>query len=466
MNTITNVSEQSSQSPLPDRPGAQGRTRQIVLGSVVVVAVAMTIGATQLLGARKPVEQPAHKPVLTVSVTEASLKPIEKTLSVHGTISAWDPVSVGATTSGLEVKQILADEGDLVKKGQVLAVLDSSTLRAQLDSEKARLASSLANVGKSIQPNRQEDLNALAAVAAQSKANVMDAEAGLVQAQANFENAQINFKRYQELQKEGAVSPQETETRETNCKVADATARSARQRVEAAKFLLTQANEKLSMARSGGRKEDIDIANANVAEIKGNVRRLQTEIDQTVIKSPVNGLIVRRDGHLGDISALGKTMFAIARDNRLELKAQIPQTDLQSVRPGQSVTIEANNADSAAVVGRVREISPLVDADTRLATVRIDLPSDSRLKPGLYAEGHITLGQIMALSVPPKAVIFKDEKSTVFVLHDNQVEARTITTGSRNNEAQEIVSGIQPGDKIVTDGAGFLKDGDYVAVSQ
>ncbi|MEV9306646.1 hypothetical protein AB0143_29425, partial [Klebsiella pneumoniae] len=95
----------------------------------------------------------------------------------------------------------------------------------------------------------------------------------------------------------------------------------AEQRITAAKAALKQYQEKLTMAREGGRREDIDIANANVNEIRGNVKKLKTQIDQTFIKAPVDGLITRRDAHLGDISTGGKPMFLMARDNRIELKA-------------------------------------------------------------------------------------------------------------------------------------------------
>ncbi len=434
-------------------------------GAALIAGIAVSLVLFNAILAKKEPAKETATPVLTVSTQTASMTPIERALAVHGSISAWDPISVGATAGGLEVKDIAVDEGALVKKGQLLAILDSAQLRAQLDSERARLNASVASVSKSIQPNRPEDINGLTAAVAQAQATVEDQEAALIQAEANQLNAEQNLTRYEYLKKEGAVSTQELETRQTNAKVAIAGRRSAEKKLRAAEFALKQAEERLSMAKIGGRKEDIQIAHANVAEIEGNIRRLQTQIDQTIIKAPVGGLITERDTHIGDISSPSKPMFLMARDNRIELKAQVPETDLRFVKPGQIVSIDAASAGLGHISGSVREISPLVDEVSRLATVRIDLPNDRGLRAGMYAEGHIGLGKYLAVTVPSKAVVSKDEKNTVFVLHKDRVESRQVLVGNRDGNLLEIKSGLAVNEPIVIDGGGFLKDGDCVAVS-
>ena len=443
------------------------RTVAIAVAGVIAIAagglvmVAGKANQTQKTLATKT----SRKPVLTVTTALPSLQSMQNEIAVHGTITAWDPVSVGATSGGLEVKKINVEEGALVKKGAVLAVLDSDQLRAQLDSERARLASAIANVTKSIQPNRQEDINGVVAAVAQAKANVKDSEAALIQAQENLKNANTNVRRYKELAQDGAVSVQEYENRATTAIVDEANVKSAQERVNAAVFGMKQYKERMTMAQIGGRKEDIDMARASVAEIQGNVRRLQTQIDQTIIKAPVDGLVSRRDVHIGDISAAGKVMFLMARDNRLELRAQVPEADLKSVKPGELVTVDSALSGNAQINGRVREISPLIDMDTRQATVRIDVPTEGHLKAGMYAEGHINVGQVMALTVPAQAVISRDEKNTVFKLHGDQVESCPVTLGNRDSNFVQISSGLSAKDPIVLDGGGFLKDGDYVAVA-
>jgi HlyD family secretion protein len=458
---LTPSSRKSSGGGLLTRPKAIGIAVAIV-GLLGITGMAFQSGAIPV---SKKAAGPTRTPALTVSVQQPTTKPIERLISVHGSVWPWDPISVGATTSGLETKTVLVEEGDLVKKGQTLATLDSSQLQAELTSEKARLTAGIANVSKSIQPNRPEDINALAAEVEQASASVEDQQAALLQAQANLDNARANVTRYQYLKEQGAVSLQEAENRNLAVQVSEAIVRSAQKKVAAAKFVLKQGQERLAMARSGGRKEDIQIAHANVGEIRGNVQKLETQISQTIIKAPVDGLITRRDAHVGDISSVGKSMFLMARDNRLELRAEVPETDLHLIKAGQPVAIDSSLTGSGKVIGRVREISPLVDQSTRLATVRIDVPQGCGLKPGMYAEGHINIGKQLALTVPSQAVISRDEKHSVFVLYKDLVESRPVVVGNHSGDLVEIVSGLKGSEQVVVEGAGFLKDGDSVAVS-
>jgi HlyD family secretion protein len=239
------------------------------------------------------------------------------------------------------------------------------------------------------------------------------------------------------------------------------------QRLNAAKFALRQAKEKLAMALAGGRQEDIQVANASVDEIKGNVQKLEAQIEQTYIRAPVEGLITKRNAHIGDIASAGATMFEMARNNRLELRAQVPEADLKEIKPGQSVSIKCALTGEEPISGRVREISPAVDGQTRLATVRIDIPSGRDIKPGMYAEGRINIGKYPCLTVPARAVITENEKTTVFILADqNRVQRHVITTGARTGDSIEVKSGLTADQRVVVDGAGFLKDGDMVSVSK
>lgn len=439
---------------------------------LVMVAIVSVIGTACVLlqGAvfnkAESVKQPIPAPVLTVGVQAAKIQPIDREITVNGSITAWDPISVGSQANGLAITSILVEEGAYVRKGQVLATLDASLLKPQLASAQAQLKASLASARKALQPNRPEDINGLIAAVSQAQANVDDQEAALTQAEANLMDANQNMKRYEYLQKEGAVSAQELGTRQTTAKVALANVSSAREKVKAARFSLKQAQERLAMAQGGGRIEDIQIADATVEQTRAEINRLQAQIEQTIVRAPVDGIITKRDAHIGDITQAGKTMFSLSRDSRLELRAQVPETDLRVLKPEQTVTIVSALSGSQGITGRVREISPLIDSATRLATVRIDIPTSPAVKPGMYAEGHIHIGKNAALTVPLQAVIAEDDRSVVFVLHKDTVESRAVTIGTRTNDLVEVTSGLIPGDLIVVSGASFLKDGDCVAVAR
>lgn len=447
---------------------AKLRRKPVIIATTVValaIAAAAAAVGTGLFHQKPPAASAAHAPVLTVATSPASMHQMSREIAVNGTISAWDPITVGTEASGLAITAIMVEEGATVTRGQILATLDSSVIRPQLESEKARLKASLAGARKAVQPNRREDINSLNAAASQATASVQDQESALVQAQANLVNANANVQRYELLRQQGAVSQQELENRQMVAKIADAAVRSAEDKIKAARFFLRQAQERLAMANAGGRAEDIQIANANTEEIRANIKRLEAQLEQTTIRAPVNGLITRRDAHVGDISSTAKAMFLMARDSRFELRAQVPEADLSAIQPGQAVTIKSALTGGADLNGRVREICPLVDSDTRLATVRIDVPTAGSVKPGMYAEGRVQCGSYPCLTVPASALVSQDDRSIVYTLHDGQVMAHPVETGRRSGGLVEIKSGLRAGEAVVATGTGFLKDGDYVTVA-
>lgn len=396
---------------MPSKPPLKA----IVVGLALLLVIGAVVGAAFFKKSPEPVTK-TKIPVLTVTAEKAALRAMPRIVKVNGTIWPWDPLTIGSQVSGLSIQAILVDEGQTVKKGQVLARLDSAVQQAQLDQERARLDVNKAALSKSIQPNRVEDINALRDAMLQADASVAQEKAGMKRAQANLNNALENSRRYSDLVRQGAVSAQDAGNRDTDAKLADADVRSAEQRVKAAEFLHSQAVQRYHMAAIGGRREDIQMSRANVAASEATVRQLEAQIAQTIIRSPVDGLIMKRDAHLGDISSTSKSMFSIVRDNRLELRAQVAEEDLAKLQPGMQVDISdtANGHDVKAVI---REISPLIDQETRLGTVRIDVPSQAGFKPGNFVRGDIEVGDSQVLTVPSQAVLTKNDESFVLVLN-------------------------------------------------
>lgn len=454
------------------RPGLRWKLIVIVL---LVVGIA-GFGVFKFVQSKNSTPAVTHvgpRPVLTVATEPARVATVHQEIKVTGSIWARDPLSIAAEANGLRIDSVLVDEGYQVKKGQVLAVLNSSVLVAELARERAQLASAEASYRKSLQPNRREDINALRAVVAQAIATMAQQRAVKVQAEANLQNARSNSRRYNDLLTQGAVSAQEAESKDTTSRVAEAELHNAEEKIRAADFVHKQAQERLSMAESGGRTEDIQIARAEVERCKANVFRLEALIEQTRLKAPSDGLITRRDAHIGDTSTAGKSLFQMIRDNQIELRAQVPEKDLTLLAPNLPVTIASAALAQKKIEGKIREIGSQVDPDTRLCTVKIDVASASGLKPGMFAEGHVRREDFRALTVPSKAMISKDNRYLVFVFEQNRsagadnlagglARVHVIQPGARSGDSIEVISGIHEGDLIITNGAGFLKDGDTV----
>jgi RND family efflux transporter MFP subunit len=154
----------------------------------------------------------------------------------------------------------------------------------------------------------------------------------------------------------------------------------------------------------------------------------------------------------------------MVRDGRLELDAQVPEAELRSIQPGMGATITSDQA--AGATGRVRIVTPGVDAQTRLGVARIALNPGSGLRPGMFARAAIDIGAQPAVVVPSDSVVFREGKPGVYVIGArNAVHFTPISTGARNGDQIQVVTGLQAGQRVVVRGAGFLGEGDVVTVS-
>ncbi|MEB3197883.1 MAG: efflux RND transporter periplasmic adaptor subunit [Candidatus Sericytochromatia bacterium] len=378
-----------------------------------------------------PSEAPA---VLTVETQAVTKRQLPQQLEVTGSVTAWEPMPVSAAASGLRVTEIRAEEGQLVEKGQLLARLDDATLRAQVAAAEARASIAGAQLEKMRHPTRRQDLLA--------------AEAAVVQAEAAARQAQDAYQRTQELAQEGAVTPMELIGRQTAA--------------ESARAAADQARARLSLAREGSRGEDLIIAAGQAAEARATLAQMQALLAQTQVRAPEAGRIIKKDVRLGDVSAPGKAFFQIVRAGRLEVEAQIPETDLDRVKPGQTAVVSSDARTDWKAIGHVREISPAIDPGNRQATVQLDIPASAGLRVGMFVRATLELGKVASLAVPASAVVTKESGSEVFVLDGKYARSRTVVPGLRADGWVAITSGLEAGEQVVTSGVGFLKDGDKV----
>jgi RND family efflux transporter MFP subunit len=219
-------------------------------------------------------------------------------------------------------------------------------------------------------------------------------------------------------------------------------------------------------AQHGGRSEDVQISRARIEEQRAQVEQLRAQINQTLIKAPDDGLISKRNAHIGDIAAVGQPLYSMIRANRLELRAQATDTDLPKFHIGQRVRVSTDEGTTGDIIGSVRLVSPQVDPITRLGNVRIDLPPNSGLKPGMFVRGEVELGRRQAMTVPVDAVVTRNGESFVFTLQGDRVTSRPVKLGAQTASFCEITSGLDANSLIVVKGARFLSDNDVVRVSR
>lgn len=404
--------------------------RALVPATLLTIALAM--GGCK--GQDKPAaEAPA---VLTVSTTAVTARELARELSLTGSVAAWEPLPVMPAANGLRIVQVLAEEGQTVRKGQLLARLDDATLQAQLAAAKARASSAAAQLAKMQRPSRRQDL--------------ATAQAALAQAEAQLRSAEDTYQRFKAIHAEGGVSEAELVTRET----AVASARAAAE----------QARARLSLAVEGSRSEDLRIAEAQAAEARASVAQMEALLAQTRVVAPDGGLVIKRDAHLGDVSSVGKPLFQVVRNGRLEIEAKIPEHDLGRVKPGQAAVITSDARPDLVVTGKVRRISPSLEAASRQGTVEIDLPANSGYQVGMFVKASVNLGTTQTLAVPAAAVVSREAGSQVFVLDGQIARARPVVETFRKGGWVGLAGGVKPGEAVIDSGVGFLKDGDKVDV--
>ena len=203
-------------------------------------------------------------------------------------------------------------------------------------------------------------------------------------------------------------------------------------------------------------------ANARVNTALASLDAAQVQRDFTVVRAPVDGVVSARSVQPGQVVSAGTELIRLIRDGRLEWRAELPQADLLRVTPGARVRVQSPTGD---VEGTIRRVSPSLTPETRTGTIFADLPEPGPLRAGVFAQGRIALAQSKALLVPDEAVVRRDGRTYVFTVdQDNRCRQRNIEVGGSFGSDVEVLKGLEAGERVVAQGAGFLGDGDLVRV--
>ncbi len=249
---------------------------------------------------------------------------------------------------------------------------------------------------------------------------------------------------------------QEAAVASARATLAEAQAALGRARELQAKGYLSQASLDTATAKQG-------TASANLAAAEAARGETAARLAQTSIRAPVGGLISRRSVTKGQIVTSGSELFRIVRDSRLEVDAEIPETELATVKAGMPASIYSDKVGETS--GRVRIVTSEVNATSRLGVARVALSSMGGFRPGMFARVRIDAGDQPALVVPSAAVLYRENRPGVFVVdaarkvHFRRIQILT-TTGDR-----VAATGLTAGERVVVEGAGFLGEGDVVRVS-
>lgn len=370
---------------------------------------ALPVGAPAETAPDTPAQTEAVLPA--IQVTEVRTDVVRDRIFGTGLIGPVDQIYVQPQVEGQAIEEILAEVGDTVAAGQVLARLSGSALALQ-----------------------ESQLNASRAAA---EAAIAQAEAQRVEAQATFDEAQRVYERTAALREQGTASQAQADQ-------AEASATSARARV-------TVAEQGLSSAQA-----QLELVDAQIADV-------ELQQSRTQIKAPVAGRIVARNAQIGAIATAGaQPLFVIDRDGQLELRADLAEQDVLRLAAGMPATLKVVGL-AQPLTGKVRLVEPTVDTASRLGRVRIAIDPGATVVSGLFAEAEIIAAEREALTVPVTAVSTGAEGASVLKVDaDGRVSRVAVKTGIRDGGVIEIVEGLSPGDRVVARAGAFVRDGDRV----
>lgn len=286
-----------------------------------------------------------------------------KPLKLYGNVDIRE-VDLGFRVGG-RVDDMPVDEGMRVKRGEVLARLDVAPLKDALAGAAARLGSAEATLDKLIAGNRAQDI-------AQAQAVVAARQAAMAKAREDFD-------RRQALVKTGAISQALFETTRADYLAAQAE--------------LKAAEEALSLQRAGTRKEDIAAARAERAVAGADRDRATTDLSDTTLLAPSDGVILTRAREPGAIVQPGETVFTLAIDRPVRVRAYVAEPDLGRVAPGMEVVVNADGIDRdyRGTVGFISPTAEFTPKSVQTEALRTDLvyrlriivtDADDRLRQG------------------------------------------------------------------------------------
>ncbi len=382
------------------------RRRAIAWLAGTAVTLAGSAGATQPTGSNA---------VPSVSVVAARTGTLVERLTLTGTFVARDEAMVTPQIDGLAVTEILAEEGDRVAAGQVLARLSRDAITASLAEN--------------------------AASAARAQAAVSQAEGQIAEAQANRVEASTALGRATALLARGDLSHETFDQRQAASDVAEARRRAA--------------------------DDQLGVARADLALAAAQRQTLEVRLARTDLRAPVGGLVSRRMARLGAVVGTGSDpLFRIIANGVVEMEAVVPEAELVRLRAGQRSVMATTDGH---LPGRIRLVSPEVNTTSRLGRVRIALdPGAIRIVPpiGSFVRAIVDVATRQGVIVPLSAVLFQPDGPVVEVVvpsaHGARVAARQATIGLSDDAEAVIDRGVAPGEQVVAVSGTFLRDGDQV----
>ncbi len=239
-----------------------------------------------------------------------------------------------------------------------------------------------------------------------------------------------------------------------------------RAKLEQAKAMLDQAKRDLGrqeslIASKATSQQELDNAAARVKVTTAGLNEAETMLGYAKVTAPFDGVITRKLADVGDLAMPGKPLMEMEAPANLRFETDLPESLLDRVKPGAKLPVTIPTLPKP-LQATVSEISPVADAVSRTFLVKLDLPDDAGLRPGQFGRVAVPVAEVKLLLVPRQSVLKRGQIEAVFVVRNGHAMLRLVKTGKLLGDKTEILSGIEPGDPVVTSDASQLTDGQPV----
>ncbi|BAC88716.1 HlyD family secretion protein [Gloeobacter violaceus] len=416
------------------------RLNWLIIAGVVLAALTT---AWLLFGrAEQPAERAQELARQTAPVVRED---VVLSVSAAGIVKPLTPVNISPKQPG-RLAALYVDQGQAVKKGQVLARMDNTDLQGQLLQAQGTLAAAQANLRKLQAGNRTQEIR-------QAEQNLRDAEAQLIGARSTYEsNAQLFAS--------GAVSRNALDV--------------SRSQYESLQARIGALRQQADLSKAGFRPEDIDTARAQVLQAEGALKTIQTQVNDTAIRAPFAGVITQKFANPGSFvtpttsasatsSATSSSILAMAGE--LEAVASVAESDVRNIYPGQSVTLQVDAYPGRSFKGQVRLVAPeavvVQNVTSFEVRVRITDPDRRLLKSGMNLTAVFRVGERKdALLIPTTAVVSEAGRNGVYLPGGEKPRFKPIEIGATVGTQTQVIGGLAEGDRVYITFPGGRKPND------
>lgn len=407
----------------------------IISGHRRLFATVLCLG-TLLSGCKKPEEAPP--PEVTVQAEKVERKPLTEYVSAEAILMPQAQAAIVPKISA-PIKKFLIQRGSRVKKGQLLAVLENADLAAAVQDSQGALKQADASYATTTKAGVIEDLQ--------------KAQLDLAQAKANLDLQQSIVDARQSLLQQGAIPRRDLDT--------------AQAALVQAKAAYDIANQHLNSLKSVSQSATISSAEGALESAKGKYEAAQAGLSYSEIRSPIDGIVTDRPLYAGEMANTGQAIVTVMDTSSLLAKVHLSQQQTAGLKLGDAATLNFTGQDEVAQ-GKISLISPALDAGSTTLEVWVAVPN----RTGKYKAGtpaHVSLAARTladAVTVPNEALIATKSgtPAVMAVGPDNVAHQKDVKTGITDGHDTQVLSGVQPGDVVVTKGAYGMDDGTKVKI--